>query len=105
MTYDIVLAAKAYSDLKNIYEYIAFSLQNPCSAANQIDRLEKGINSLNQMPERHRIYDKEPWKSRNTHIMIVDKYLIFYTVDKTSNVVNIVRILYGGRNLESNILN
>jgi hypothetical protein len=58
----------------NTLHKICSQFQN---AADQLDRLEKGIASPHQMPERFRAYDKEPWRSRNLRIMPVDNYLIF----------------------------
>lgn len=51
---------QANSNLRNIYEYIAFELQSPENAIGQLNRLEKMILSLEEMPERFRRYDKEP---------------------------------------------
>ncbi|MCL6557843.1 MAG: type II toxin-antitoxin system RelE/ParE family toxin, partial [Firmicutes bacterium] len=81
MNYEIQLTPEAQNDLRSIFEYIAHDLQSVQNAAGQLDRLEKGIASLHQMPERFRAYDKEPWRSRNLRIMPVDNYLIFYIPD------------------------
>ena len=77
MNYNINLTPKAQSDLKEIFRYIAVDLQSIQNATGQLDRLEKAISSLEQMPERYRVYDKEPWRSRNLRIMTVDNYLVF----------------------------
>ncbi len=65
MSYEIRMTPQAQNDLRGIFEYIAFTLQSPQNAAGQLDRLEESIDSLEQMPERFRVYDKEPWRSRN----------------------------------------
>ena len=57
-------AKKAFADLREIFEYIAFELQSPENAIGQLDRLEEQILSLDAMPKRYRKYEKEPWKSR-----------------------------------------
>ena len=41
MTYRVALTEQADSDLRGIYEYIAFSLLEPENAAGQLDRLEE----------------------------------------------------------------
>lgn len=76
MTYEVRMIPEAKNDLRGIFEYIAFDLQSAQNAAGQIDRLEKGISELNQMPERFRKYEKEPWHSRNLRVMPVD--IIWY---------------------------
>lgn len=51
MKYQIILTEQADTDLRCIYEYIAFSLLEPVIAQGQLDRIEKGILSLAEMPE------------------------------------------------------
>ena len=57
MIYEVEVSEQADSDLRGIFEYIAFELQSPKNASGQLDRLEKQILSLNTMPERYRIYE------------------------------------------------
>ena len=99
-TYSVEITDQADADLRGIFEYIAYELQSVQNAAAQLSRLERGIDSLSQMPERSRRYEKEPWYSRNWRIMLVDHYCVFYTPDDTRKVVTITRILYGGRNID-----
>lgn len=99
MNYEVRLTAEAENDLRGIFEYIAFDLQSVQNAAGQFDRLEQGIASLDQMPERFRRYEKEPWSGRNLRIMPVNNYLIFYIPDHKEQVVNVMRVMYGGRDV------
>ncbi len=100
MNYEIKLTPKAKHDLRGIFEYIAFHLQSVQNAANQLDRLEQGIASLARMPERFRAYEKEPWRSRNLRIMPVDRYLVFYIPDKEKKDITVLRVMYGGRDID-----
>ncbi|CUX40244.1 type II toxin-antitoxin system RelE/ParE family toxin [Clostridium sp. C105KSO13] len=72
MIFEIEISAQADVDLRGIYEYIAYKLQSPENASGQLDRLEENIMKLDQMPERFRQYEKEPWHSRGLRIMPVD---------------------------------
>lgn len=103
MTYQIKITSQANQDLKDIFEYIAYELQEYHTAICQLNRLEKEINSLSQMPERYRIYDREPWRSRNFHIMPVDNYLVFYIPDSNTQTVSIVRVFYGRRAVDAQL--
>lgn len=103
MNYKINLTPKAQSDLKEIFRYIAVDLQSIQNATGQLDRLEKAISSLEQMPERYRVYDKEPWRSRNLRIMTVDNYLVLYVPNKEEHTVIVIRIMYGGRDIDSQL--
>lgn len=100
MTYEVRLTPEVKSDLRSIFEYIAFDLQSVQNAAGQLDRLERGIASLDQMPERFPAYEKEPWKSRNLRRMPVDHYLVYYIPDHKSKTVTVLRVMYSGRDTD-----
>lgn len=100
MTYEIRMTPQAKDDLRGIFEYIAIDLQSPQNAAGQLDRLEESINSLDHMPERFCVYDKEPWRGRNLRIMPVDNYLVFYIPNHDENVVTVIRVMYGGQDVD-----
>lgn len=99
MSWDILYTAGARRDLRNVYEYIAYDLLVPETAAGQIQRIMKGIRSLDRMPMRFQLYDEEPWHSAGLRFFPVDNYLVFYLPDETKNIVSVVRIMYGGRDV------
>lgn len=100
MNYEVQITTEAENDLRGIFEYIAFELQSPQNAAGQLGRLEQSIMSLEQMPERSRLYEKEPWHSRNLRIMPVDNYLVFYIPNHEEQFVKVMRVMYGGRDVD-----
>lgn len=100
MKYEIRMTPEAKSDLRGIFEYIAVTLQSVQNASGQLDRLERSINSLDQMPDRFRLYETEPWRSRNLRIMPVDNYLVFYIPDYEKSIVTVIRVMYGGRDAD-----
>lgn len=100
MSYQVVLTNQAKADLISIYRYIAYNLQSPQTAEGQLSRLEKAIASLDTMPERYRVYDHEKWKDRNLRIMSVNNYLVFYIPSQEEKTVAVMRIMYGGRDVD-----
>lgn len=46
MVYEVTTTEQAESDLRGIYEYIAFELLSPENAEGQLDRLEEHILEL-----------------------------------------------------------
>ena len=99
MIYEVELSEQADSDLRGIFEYIAFELQSPENAIGQLDRLEEQILSLDTMPERYRKYEKEPWKTRGLRVLPVDNYVVLYIPDSDKKVVTILRVMYAGRDI------
>ena len=86
MIYEVELSEQADSDLRGIFEYIAFELQSPENASGQLERLEEQILSLDTMPERYRKYEKEPWKNRGLRVLPVDNYVVLYIPDSVKRL-------------------
>ena len=99
MKIKIVYTFQARQDLKNIYEYIANSLHAPDTARNMYWQIIQSARSLEPMPERNLLYKEEPWHSQGVRFIPVKKYLLFYTVNNETHTVSIVRILYGGMDI------
>lgn len=99
MSWKIIYSDKARQDLRNIYEYIAYDLLVPETATGQVQRIMRGIRTLDKIPVRHRLYEEEPWHSQGIRFFPVDNYLVFYLPDRARNIVQIVRIMYAGRDI------
>ncbi len=100
MTYSIALTEQADSDLRGIYEYIAFSLLEPEYAAGQLDHLEENILRLSEMPQRFQLYEKEPWHSRGLRQMPVDNFVVLYILKEEDETVTVIRVMYSGRDID-----
>ena len=103
MKYQIFYTNSARQDLKNIYRYISEDLVEPEIAAKLTDKIMKAIRSLDEMPQRYRLFDEEPWHSRGLRILPVNNYLVFYLLDDEKTVVTILRIIYGGRDISKQL--
>ena len=103
MIYKVIITEQADEDLRGIYEYIAFELLSPDNAAGQLIRLEEGITSLNEFPEKFRLYEKEPWRSKGLRVAPVDNYQIFYISNKIKHTVTVVRVIYAGRDIDNQL--
>ena len=103
-SYSVVYSPEAVDDLREIYSYIAFTLFVPETAKKQVNRIQKGIRSLDFMPSRYSLVDWEPWKSMGIHKVPADNFVIYYTVNDDSRTVTVIRIFYGGRDV-ANIVN
>ncbi|MCD8027103.1 MAG: type II toxin-antitoxin system RelE/ParE family toxin [Erysipelotrichaceae bacterium] len=103
MIYKIKISDQAEDDIRGIYEYIAYDLQSPLNARKQLSRIQSCIESLDTMPERYRIYQREPWKSRGLHMVPLNNYKVMYIVDNNEMIVSIVRVMYGGRDVDTQL--
>ena len=105
MIYEVTTTDQANADLRGIYEYIAFELLSPDNAAGQIDQLEEHIIGLEEFPDKFRLYEKEPWHSRGLRVMPVGNYLVFYIPNKDAGIVTVIRVIYAGRDVDSQLNN
>ncbi|MEG2543779.1 MAG: type II toxin-antitoxin system RelE/ParE family toxin [Longicatena sp.] len=93
MIFKIEISEQADADLRGLFNYIAFELQSLNNARGQINRLEKSIMSLNQMPDRFRRYENEPWHSLGLRVMPVDNYCVLYVPNNEDAVVTVIRVM------------
>jgi toxin ParE1/3/4 len=103
IVYKVEYTEQAESDLRGIYEYIAFTLLEPSIAKNQAGRIMSAVNGLYKMPERFPLYEKEPWGSRGFRVMPVNNYIVFFISEKAKKLVTIMRIIYSGRDIENEL--
>lgn len=103
MRWKILYSARAKEDLESIYKYIAYDLYEPDTAADQVRAIMNAISNLDEMHMKYRQYDVGPWASKGMRIISVRNYVILYLPEENSNEVNIVRIMYGGRDIANQI--
>jgi toxin ParE1/3/4 len=99
MIWHVDYAEAARQDLRDVRDYISNVLLEPTTAARQVAHIMDAADSLEHMPMRYRLYDNEPWRSRGLRIMPVDNYVVLYLPDESKNIVTIIRVMYGRRDL------
>lgn len=103
MKFEVELTERADRDLRNIFLYIASDLSSPENAEKQINRLWNAIFSLDELPERYRCYEDEPWYSRGMRVLPIDNFVILYIPYLEEKIVRIVTIMYGGRDISEQL--
>ena len=103
MIYHVLYSKAAKEDIKDIYEYIAYDLLAPATAASQIKRIIELIKSLSEMPMRFQRYAEEPWYSLGLRFVPVNNYLVFYLPDEMKHIVKIIRVMYSGRDIKTQL--
>lgn len=98
--YSVIYSDEAIADLDDIYCYIAFHLKERKTAWDLTSRIRKSIRDLSTQAEMCEGVDWEPWHSMGVRKMPVENYLVYYLPDNAAHKVQIVRIFYGGRDVE-----
>lgn len=97
----VLYANSAYMELDSIYRYISENLLAPEIAAKHVRKIMSAISTLDEMPFRNPLYDKEPWRSLGLRKFVIDSYIAFYYVNESANEVVIMHIYYGGRDIDN----
>lgn len=101
--YGVFYSPVAMDDLQSIYAYIAYDLCNQIAAGAQETRIRQEIRTLSYFPLRYEQVDWEPWHSMNVRKLPIDNFVAYYTADEAAKEVTVLRIFYGGQNVEEMI--
>lgn len=99
-TFSVIYSDEAIEDLDDIYCYIAFHLMERKTAWDLTSRIRNHIRGLAEYPEMCEGVDWEPWQSMGVRKMPVENYIVYYLPDMKAQEVKILRIFYGGRDVE-----
>ena len=95
--YQIRLLSIAEEDFTEIISFIA--ADNPTAADAIAKKIEKNLGLLSENPNLGRIPREEEIRNLGYRYLIVQNYLIFYTIEEKTIFIH--RILHGARNYRS----
>jgi len=95
--YQIRLLTIAEEDFTEIISFI--SAENPIEADAIANKIEKNLELLSENPNLGRIPREEEIRNLGYRYLIVQNYLIFYTIE--GRTIYVHRILHGARNYKS----
>lgn len=93
--YRVIILPEAFNDLDQILDYV--KRQSPKNAVSLIDRLERAIYSLNQLPHRHKVHRWNRRPERMIRSVPVSSYIIYYRIIERPTTVRILTIRHGAR--------
>ena len=94
------LTKRAESDLDGIVSYITVDLANPQAASDFVDKLQDTIEEARAFPESGSLVHNEFLQIENVRKKLVGNYIMYYLPDIGENIIYILRIVYGTRNLD-----
>lgn len=96
--YSLKFLTRALRDMGSIYAYITETLQEPGTARNLIDLLEKEILSLEEMPNRCSERKSGVYAGKGYRQLFVKNYTVIYRVDESKKQVVVVTVRYSKSN-------
>lgn len=103
--YTVKIAHSAEEQLREITDYIHFTLQAPDTAMKMLDILAEEIFSLNQFPNRVLLTDEEPWRSQGIRKLLVKNFLVYFWVDEEAKKIQVIGIVYARRDQRHQLSN
>lgn len=95
--YRVDISEPAENDLRNIVRYISAQLSAPMTAADMINTVEEAIADLAVMPQKCPPVTDERLAMIGYRKLLFKNYIVFFTINEKSKVVDVERILYARR--------
>ena len=95
--YLVKLTPHAVAQIQETIAYISKVLLVPDTARLWADRLEKEIGTLDIMPARFPLLDREPWRSIGYHKMPVQNFIVYYFIDEEAKTVWVTAVVCARR--------
>jgi len=92
--YNVSLTSRALRDLDGIYVYIDQTLLVPETALGMVDKIEKEILSLEEMPYRFPERKTGAYANKGYRQLFVGNYTVIYRIDEKRRQVIVITIRY-----------
>jgi len=98
MNYSVNITDLAEEDILATVKDISSVLKYSTAANKLLDEIEKHEKILEEMPNIYPFVNDEYLSQKGIKYVMIINYLMFYTIDKNSKMVNVIRFLYGRMN-------
>ena len=95
--YKVNVSEPAEYDLRGIASYISRNLCEPEVAIKMTHTLERAIINLEHTPHKYALLSENSLAAEGLRKFMVKNYLVFFTIDEVSKIVNVERVLYARR--------
>lgn len=92
--YKLKITEYAEQDLEEIGDYIAYQLKNPQSAIKLVREIQREMNTLALMPERHELDEDPELQVLGVRKHYYKNYKVYYMVHEPTDSVVVLRILH-----------
>lgn len=100
MAYQVIMTTMATNDLNDAVEHIATELSNPTAAEALTQEVYDNIQNISEFPRIGRKFEAF-FTPRPLRWILASSYMVFYTIVEENESVEILRIVYSKRDLES----
>lgn len=97
--FKIIYYPIATEDIISILDYI--SIDDPPAALKLIDKINASIGSLSLFPYKGVVPKDFHLKSKGYRMLIIDSYIVFYLVNNSIQIVEIMRVISSKQNYKT----
>ena len=98
--YSFVITDKANTDLDEIVRYISIELANPDAASGFIDHFLEMVDNVCSFPESGSLVNNVFLPDSSVRHKVIGNYVMYYLPDDDLRACIVLRVIYGGRDLE-----
>lgn len=100
--YKVVITPTAYNEIDSIYNYITMNLYAEKAAKKLMNKVEEKVQKLKYSPKMYNEIRKIDELKKIYRRIVIDNYVILYTIDENNNTVFVSHMYYGGTNYMNN---
>ena len=104
MEYNVKLTEEFLGDIEEICDYITNILKNEDASNRLREKVMYNVLLLEKSPEMFAQIEKTDRTERKYRRMVINNYVILYTIDKAEKTAYVAHIYYGGRNYIDNLV-
>lgn len=95
--YEIEFTEDCREEINEIYEYISEKLVAENSAKKLMRKMRDAVMDLSESPNLYMKIEKKDKLKREYRRIVIDNFVVLYTVDESSKKVYIAHMYYGRR--------
>lgn len=97
--YKLEFLASARRDMEEAVEYIGVKLGNVHAADRLAEEMIKAAEKLRDMPYKCSVYISPRPLKHEYRKLLVNNYIMFYSVDEDQKLITVTRVIYAKRDL------
>ncbi|MDR1069237.1 MAG: type II toxin-antitoxin system RelE/ParE family toxin [Gracilibacteraceae bacterium] len=98
--YDLEYLPIAKQDMTDIARYISHDLGNPAAAEKLAGDMIKAAGKLKDFPYSNAVYNPIRPLKQEYRRLLVQNYILFYSVDEAQKLITVARVIYARRDYE-----
>ena len=101
--YNVQIMDDALDDMSEISDYIKYKLKEPKIANEHIEAFLNEIDKLKNNADIYELLDKSIVGEENIRKINVKNYIIFYNIDESNFLVQVIAVFWGMSNWQTKI--